>query len=120
MADVVEVAQAFETYGFTLDDSEVAAQCLAICRQFQSSADDLAISWDAFYSSNAMKAGLWLSLTHGCRLGYVDHTARHQPARLPVLPARVDATPVPGVTRSCGPYWVSFINWMCFDLANKV
>lgn len=55
MADVVEVSQAFETYGFTLDaNDDVAQQCLALCRQFKASADDVAISWDAFYSSNAM------------------------------------------------------------------
>ena len=56
MADVVEVAQAFQTYGYDLSDaSEEAKQCLAICRQFGESADELALSWDAFRSSNAMK-----------------------------------------------------------------
>ena len=56
MADVVEVAQAFQTYGYDLSDaSEEAKQCLAICRQFGESADELSLSWDAFRSSNAMK-----------------------------------------------------------------
>lgn len=51
-ADVVEVARAFETQGFPLESDDVASQCLAICRQFGASADDLALSWDQFYSSN--------------------------------------------------------------------
>jgi DNA polymerase alpha subunit B len=56
MADVVEVARAFAEQGFPLDDdSDVAATCLAICRQFQAEASDLATSWDSFYTSNAFK-----------------------------------------------------------------
>jgi hypothetical protein len=53
MADTVEVVQAFETYGFTLDNDDVANTCLAMCRSSKISADDLAISWDAFFSSAA-------------------------------------------------------------------
>ena len=45
MADVVEISQAFDQYGFAIGNDEVAAECLAMCRTFRTTADDLAISW---------------------------------------------------------------------------
>ena len=56
MADVAEVATAFSDQGFAFgDDDDVAQQCLAMCRQFNASAFDLALSWDAYYTTNAGK-----------------------------------------------------------------
>ena len=78
MANAVEVSRAFETYGFSLNpDDDVAAQCLALCRQFNASADEVAVSWDAFYSSNAMKMSASQNPTSGAMEAFRAHFARH-------------------------------------------
>jgi DNA polymerase alpha subunit B len=56
MADVAEVAAAFNAQGFEFGEGDdVAEQCLALCHHFQASPEDLATSWDSYYTVNQAK-----------------------------------------------------------------
>ena len=52
----MEVAAAFKSQGFEFGEGDdVAAECLAMCHHFQASPEDLATSWDSYYTVNQAK-----------------------------------------------------------------
>ena len=56
MADVMEVAAAFKSQGFEFGEGDdVAEECLAMCHHFQASPEDVATSWDSYYTVNQAK-----------------------------------------------------------------
>ena len=52
----MEVAAAFKSQGFEFGEGDdVAKECLAMCHHFQASPEDLATSWDSYYTVNQAK-----------------------------------------------------------------
>ena len=52
----MEVAAAFKSQGFEFGEGDdVAKECLAMCHHFQASPEDVATSWDSYYTVNQAK-----------------------------------------------------------------